>query len=100
MGRMDNSHDFFSWLAQQPAFVEVAVGAFFCLVVAPVMLAGIATAVSAFEAFLETRLTGVNLIEIASSSLRGAKNVSWPLAAAVMMARLARLTFKRQLQKL
>jgi hypothetical protein len=97
---MDNSFDFFSWLAQQPPFVEVAIGAFFCLVVAPVLLACIARAVSAFEAFLETRLSGVDLIKIATSSVRGASKFSWPLAAAETMGRIARLTFKRQLQRL
>lgn len=100
MGGMDNSYDFFSWLARQPAFVEVAVGAFFCLVVAPILLAAIATAVSAFEAFLETRLSGANLIELAASPVRGARNVGWPLAAVETIARLVRLTFRRQLQKL
>jgi hypothetical protein len=98
MERMDNSYDFFSWLAEQPAFIEVAVGAFFCLVVAPIMLAGIATAVSAFEGFIETRLAGIDLTRAAS--VRGAKNAGWPLAAVETMVRLGRLTFKRQLQKL
>ena len=53
---MDNSNDFFSWLATQPAFVEVAVGAFFCLAVAPLLLACLATAVTAVEGFAEARL--------------------------------------------
>ena len=53
---MDNSNDFFAWLAVQPAFVEVALGAVFCLIVAPALLAGVATAVTALEAFVEMRL--------------------------------------------
>lgn len=53
---MDNSNDFFAWLAVQPAFVEVALGAVFCLIVAPALLAGVATAVTALEALAETRL--------------------------------------------
>ena len=53
---MDNSNDFFAWLAVQPAFVEVALGAVFCLIVAPALLAGVATAVTALEAFAETHL--------------------------------------------
>ena len=53
---MDNSNDFFAWLAVQPPFVEVALGVVFCLIVAPALLAGVATAVTALEAFAETRL--------------------------------------------
>jgi len=53
---MDNSNDFFAWLATQPAFVEVAIGAFFCLVVAPALLAAVAVAVTAVDNFLEARL--------------------------------------------
>ena len=53
---MDNPNDFFGWLAVQPPFVEVALGAFFCLIVAPALLAGVATAVTALEALAETRL--------------------------------------------
>ena len=54
---MDNPGDFFSWLALQPPFVEVALGALFCLIVAPALLAGVAIAVTALEAFAETHLT-------------------------------------------
>jgi hypothetical protein len=54
---VDNANDFFAWLAAQPPFVEVALGAFFCLIVAPIILAGVATAVTALEAFAEERLT-------------------------------------------
>ena len=32
---MDTPLEFFSWLASQSAFVEVVIGVFFCLVVAP-----------------------------------------------------------------
>ena len=53
---MDNSNDFFAWLATQPAFVEVAIGALFCLAVAPVLLGCLALAVTAVENFAEVRL--------------------------------------------
>ena len=53
---MVTSNDFFGWLAVQPSFLEVALGTFFCLVVAPTVLAGAATAVTAFEALAETQL--------------------------------------------
>jgi hypothetical protein len=54
---VDNPNDFFDWLAVQPPFVEVALGAFFCLIVAPALLAGVAMAVTALEALAETQLT-------------------------------------------
>jgi hypothetical protein len=54
---VDNPNDFFGWLAAQPPFVEVALGAFFCLIVAPIVLAGVATAVTALEALAEEHLT-------------------------------------------
>ena len=47
------SNDFLAWLATQPTFVEVTVGAFFCLLVAPAVLAGAAMAVTALEALAE-----------------------------------------------
>jgi len=53
---MENPNDFFAWLATQPAFVEVAVGAFFCLAVAPVLLGAFAIAVTAVENFAEVHL--------------------------------------------
>jgi hypothetical protein len=53
---MDNPTDFFAWLATQPAFIEVAVGAFFCLAVAPVLLAAFALAVTAVENFAEVHI--------------------------------------------
>lgn len=56
---MNTSPEFFSWLANQSAFVEVVIGVFFCLVVAPAMLAGIATAVTRLESFVETRLSTI-----------------------------------------
>jgi hypothetical protein len=53
---VDNPNDFFSWLAVQPPCVEVALGALFCLIVAPAFVAGVAMGVTALEAFAETRL--------------------------------------------
>jgi hypothetical protein len=53
---VDNPNDFFGWLAVQPPFVEVTLGAFFCLFVAPAILAGVATAVTALEAVAEPYL--------------------------------------------
>lgn len=54
---MNTSPEFFNWLANQSAFVEVVIGVFFCLVVAPAMLAGIATAVTRLESLVEARLS-------------------------------------------
>jgi hypothetical protein len=56
---VDNPGDFFGWLALQPPFLEVALGAFFCLIVAPTVLAGVAIAVTALESFAETQLTSL-----------------------------------------
>jgi hypothetical protein len=46
-----------SWLAGQPAFVEVCIGVFFCLAIGPVVLASIAIAITAAERTIEQRLT-------------------------------------------
>jgi hypothetical protein len=54
---VDHPNDFFGWLAVQPPCVEVALGAFFCLIVAPAVLAGVAAAVTALEALAEKHLT-------------------------------------------
>jgi threonine/homoserine/homoserine lactone efflux protein len=53
---MGNPADFFTWLAVQPAFLEVGLGAFFCLIVAPAVLAAIAITVTALEALAERQL--------------------------------------------
>jgi hypothetical protein len=59
---MNTSPEFFSWLANQSAFVAVVIGVFFCLVVAPAMLAGIATAVTRLESFVETWLSAMPML--------------------------------------
>ncbi len=64
---MNPSPEFFSWLANQSAFVEVAVGVFFCLVVAPALLAGIATVITRLEGFVETGLSAIPLLNKASA---------------------------------
>ena len=51
------SHDFFGWLATQPTFVQVTAGVFFCLFVAPVVMAAIAIVVTALETLTEKHLT-------------------------------------------
>jgi len=43
---------FFSWLATQPAFIEVGLGILFCLLIAPVLLAMIAVGLTSLEAKL------------------------------------------------
>lgn len=62
---MNPSPEFFSWLANQSAFVEVVVGVFFCLIVAPALLAGIATAVTRLEGFVETGLSAIPMLNVA-----------------------------------
>ena len=51
--------ELFNWIAVQPAFVGVSVGVFFCLVVAPALLAAIATAITVLEGMVETRLSAI-----------------------------------------
>jgi len=46
---MEAGNPFFSWLAAQPAYVEVGLGIAFCLLIAPVMLAFIARGLTALE---------------------------------------------------
>ena len=53
---MDSANDFFTWLSAQPACVAVSVGVFFCLVVAPAILAFIAMAVTRLESIVEMHL--------------------------------------------
>jgi len=64
---MDNPNDFFDWLAVQPPFVEVALGAFFCLTVAPAVLASVAIAMTALEGIAETHLSPLFAFRPASS---------------------------------
>jgi hypothetical protein len=46
---MEAGNPFFSWLAGQPAYVEVGLGIVFCLLIAPVLLALVARGLTAFE---------------------------------------------------
>jgi len=70
---MNPPFDFFSWLASQSAFVEVGVGVFFCLVVLPAVLAGIATAVTRLEGFVETGLSAIPIFNIAPAFVRSSR---------------------------
>jgi hypothetical protein len=53
------SHDFFGWLAVQPSFLQVEVGALFCLSIAPAVMAGVAIIVTALETLAEKYLTSL-----------------------------------------
>lgn len=60
---MGNSgNPFFSWLASQPAFIEVGLGMAFCLVIAPVLLALVAAALTSIEATLARILSESGLL--------------------------------------
>ena len=54
---MDILGTIFTWLAAQPACVEVCIGVFFCLAIGPTILACIAISVTAAEGAIEQRLT-------------------------------------------
>jgi hypothetical protein len=73
---MNPSPEFFSWLANQSAFVEVGVGVFFCLVVAPALLAGIATVVTRLERFVETGLSAIPLLNMAPAFTPNRRNMA------------------------
>lgn len=97
---MNLSPEFFSWLANQSAFVEVVVGVFFCLVVAPVLLAGIATAITLLEGFVETGLSAIPMLNMAPAGTRSSGTSRWHSGVAELVSRLTGFAIKRQLQKL
>jgi hypothetical protein len=67
---MNPMPEFFNWISTEPAFVGVSVGVFFCLVVAPALLAAIATAITALEEFVETRLSAIQRLNTSGSLVK------------------------------
>ena len=59
---MNPSPELFSWIANQSAFIEVMVGVFFCLVIAPAVLAGAATVITLLEGYVETGLSAIPML--------------------------------------
>lgn len=55
--------ELFNWIATQPAFIEVTVGVFFCLVIAPAALAGAATAITYLEGYIETGVSAIPMFK-------------------------------------
>jgi hypothetical protein len=96
---MNLSPEFFSWLANQSAFVEVMVGVFFCLVVAPALLAGIATAVTLLEGFVEAGLSAIPMLNMAAAFTRSSGTSRWHSGIAELVSRLTGFAVKRQPQK-
>lgn len=97
---MDPTPEFFNWLANQSAFVEVVIGVFFCLVVAPVILAGIATVVTRLEGLVETGLSAIPMLNMAPAPTRSSGTSQWYSGVADLVSRVTGLAVKRQLQKL
>jgi hypothetical protein len=100
---------FFGWLATQPPFIEVALGAMFCLIVAPTILATVAAALTSMERMVEARLSAIwrrrarpaNLLDPAAvRKLAHRAALSVAQAAEVVTYRLPRLTLKRRPHKL
>ena len=60
MSSVDTS--FYGWLAAQPAFVEVAIGVLFVVVLAPVALALMALAATRLEEFCAELFTAAILV--------------------------------------
>lgn len=59
---MDHLNVFFAWLAVQPPFVEVGLGACFGLIVAPGLVGALAVAVTTLEEYVEKRSLGLQAI--------------------------------------
>lgn len=57
---MPNDTSFYAWLAAQPAFVEVAIGVAFVMVVAPAVLAAAAIATARLEPVFAAALIGIS----------------------------------------
>ena len=85
---MGTGNPFFSWLATQPAFIEVGMGILFCLLIAPVLLAMIAVGLTSLGG--ETRAhpfakrlaacgygTGTAGQQVGASATRSRRR-SWP----------------------
>ena len=60
---MNMLNGLFSWIATQPAFIEVTIGVFFCLVIAPAVLAGAATAITVLEGYIETGFSAIPMFK-------------------------------------
>lgn len=71
---MNPMPEFFNWISTEPAFVGVSVGVFFCLVIAPALLAAIATAITALEGFVETRLSAILRLNTSKSLIKEAES--------------------------
>ena len=71
---MNPMPEVFNWIALQPAFVGVSVGVFFCLVIAPSLLAAIATAITVCEGFVETRLSAIPWLNTFGSLIKDAES--------------------------
>jgi hypothetical protein len=91
--------EFFSWLANEPAFIEVGVGVFYCLVVAPLLLAGIATAITVLEGVVETGLSAILVPNLTPASIRRRATFHWHSHFAELVGRLTGVAIKRGLQK-
>ena len=57
---MSNDTSVYAWLAAQPAFVEVAIGVTFLMVVAPALLAAAAIATARLEPFFAGALIAIS----------------------------------------
>jgi hypothetical protein len=68
MSSVDNT--FYGWLAAQPAFVEVAIGVVFVVVVAPATLALVALAATRLEEFCARLLIAVIHLHPSKKRLR------------------------------
>jgi hypothetical protein len=88
-----SGNPFFSWLASQPAFIEVGLGMAFCLVIAPVLLALVAAALTSIEAKLARILSESGVLT--PGSAQASRNRWEPLRHALGQE-LRKVASKRQ----
>ena len=82
-GMGTSGNPFFSWLAAQPAFIEVGLGIAFCLVIGPLLLALVAVALTLLEGKLARLLSDIGLL--APSSAQQTLQNRWePLRGALL----------------
>ena len=91
---MGNSgNPFFTWLASQPAFIEVGLGMAFCLVIAPVLLAIVAAALTSIEEMLARILSESGLL---TPSAAHESRSRWEPLRRALAQELRKVTLKRQ----
>ena len=64
---------FWRWLADQPAFMEVGIGMFFVLIIAPAALTAVAVACTQAEVFVRSLVAGRLMVPSSPASQKQTK---------------------------